>query len=190
MEGRELATLDTELLVQILERMNYHEISTWCTTNRRFRRLCERNHQVRAIIMQKEREEGVAEIFLDKERAAPLLRISVMMIQTATHFTLMMPKSTLLELLEVIERRDQGLFREEAVHNISIAFFKGYLYEFKDQYVARITSGEISVTILASQFEHILRVALEMDEQGFDLDADVEGHVILFVDGSTAFVPH
>nr|QBK91698.1 MAG: hypothetical protein LCPAC304_00240 [Pithovirus LCPAC304] len=189
MEGRELATLDEELLVQILERMNYHEISRWCATNRRFRRLCERNHQVRAIIEQKEGEEGVAQIYLDKEELA-LLKIMVMMIQTATHFTLMMPKSTLLELLEVIERRDQGLFREEAVHNISIAFFKGYLYEFKDQYVARITSGEISVTILASQFEHILRVALEMDEQGFDLDADVEGHVILFVDGSTAFVPH
>ena len=69
MEGRELATLDTELLVQILERMNYHEISRWCATNRRFRRLCERNRQVRAIIEQKEREEGVAEIYLDKERA-------------------------------------------------------------------------------------------------------------------------
>ncbi len=189
MEGRELATLDEELLVQILERMNYHEISRWCTTNRRFRRLCERNLQIRAIIEQKEREEGVAEIYLDTEELA-LLKIMVMMIQTYTHFTLMMPKSTLLELLEVIERRDQGLFREEAVHNIRIAFFKGYRYEFKDQYAEQIAGEGVSVTILAFQFEHLLRVALEMEEQGFDLDADVEGHIILFVDGSTAFVPH
>ncbi len=190
MEGRELATLDTELLVQILERMNYHEISRWCATNRRFRTLCERNLQVRAIIEQKEGEEGVAEITLDKEELA-LLRIMVTMIQTGTDFTLLMTKRTLLELLDTIERRHYGHFGKDLLpNNIRIAFFKGSRYKFKDQYLVLIIGGGVSVTILASQFEQILRVALEMDEQGYDLDADVEGHIILFVDGSTAFVPH
>ncbi len=199
MEGRELATLDKELLVQILEHMSYREVLEWCTTNRRFRELCETDRTFYwNVIERKQREEGFAKIFV-VEGGEDIL-IWVTLLQSGSEFELNVTRTQIQRILEIIQNKEEwirpirrGDGRLRTVNEVDLLFRFGRHVAWVEQYEVEITQGSSSmqIHIASSDFERIIRIALGIanleiteDEKFVEEFVTRSGYYVLFCDGS------
>ena len=199
MEGRELATLDKELLVQILEHMSYREVLEWCTTNRRFRELCETDRTFYwNVIERKQREEGFAKIFV-VEGGEDIL-IWVTLLQSGSEFELNVTRTQIQRILEIIQNKEEwirpirrGDGRLRTVNEVDLLFRFGRHVAWVEQYEVEITQGSSSmqIHIASSDFERIIRIALGIanleiteDEKFVEEFVTRSGYYVLLLDGS------
>ena len=200
MEGREFVTLDKELLLQTLQNMSLREVLRWCKTNQRFRDLCQFDPLFYdGILREKTREEGLAEISVDHITDG-VYSIMASMVQDNVTFYLEMPKYEILELLEFIKLGEEGMESQSftTIDGIRLDFEESTYDQYGvfsyDQYMVDIHTKDrrgMIYFMIASDFKNILLITLEIAEKGFDFfSAEVEGHILLLLDGTTEFIAH
>ncbi len=198
MEGRELATLDKELLVQILEHMSYREVLEWCTTHPRFRELCDNDRTFYwNVIERKQREEGFAKIFV-VEGGEDIL-IWVTLLQSGSEFELNVTRTQIQRILEIIQNEEDYLRppgregRLRTVNEVDLLFRFGRHVSLDEQHEVEITnnSGSMQIHLASSDFERIIRIALGIadleiteDETFVEEFVNRDGYYVLLLDGS------
>lgn len=187
MEGRDLVTMDKELLLQVVQNMRYGDVLRWCNSNPRFKNLCLKDPTFfEGVIQKKEIEEGFAKITLEAED--DMFIIMMYIIQDSIDIDLMMSKPRVVELLGNLEDGNNVTLITQ--NEITMDVSRVGMYEYVDQYNIAFGSGGMRYTMFVSEFIKILKIVLEMYEKGFDLDGEVEGHVVLMLDGTSEFIPH
>lgn len=192
MESSRFVTLDKELLLEVVQNLSYLEILRWCDSNPRFRGLCQNDPLFNeGVIRMKLLEEGLAQIYVDTKRG--IYHIYLDMIQDKTSFSLYLTIEDLSELLNRTRMWEKG----QPDFPTDLSFPTDLTFKFWDfeplygrgQFI-RIEDSNLKYIILATDLKNILLVASEMIEKGITLDAKVEGHVVLLLDGSTEFIAH
>ncbi len=192
MEGRELVTLDKELLVQILEHMSYREVLEWCTTNRRFRDLCETDRTFYwNVIERKQREEGFAKIYVVEGDDDILIWVTLL--QLGYEFELNVTRLHIKQILEIIDDKQERERRLRTVNEVELLFGFGHHVALDEQYEVEITNDTMSMQmyLASSDFERIIRIALGIadleiteDEKFVEEFVTRDGYYVLLLDGS------
>ena len=116
------------------------------------------------------------------------MTIGIEFIQSRAGLALVVTIPEIQRLLGIIDRgSEEEVMMEDGMQlrfmmTDSIALF--------EQHEVWIRSGDLKLTLVSEVLGQILRVALVMFEKGFDLEGEIEGHVVLLLDGSTVFIPH